>query len=73
VPLIGCKSHQLNLARRKLIENERANMEVVDKVDDLMISLKTLKGSSILRKKTKLRPEKRNVTRWSSEKVHAHF
>ena len=63
VPLVGCASHRLNLSRSNYYDGHKVTVE---QVDLLMSKLKTLKNSSKLRKKTKYRPTKRNVTRWSS-------
>ena len=57
VPLVGCNSHRLNLARQ---ENYRDPVRavIIEKVDNLMKSVRTLKNSSKLRKQTQLQPEK---------------
>jgi len=79
VPLIGCYSHKLNLAVSGVVgKEEKKNKEgdiiqaasstraAVEKLDKLMGSLKTLKNSALLRPLTKLRPERKNATRWYS-------
>ena len=63
VPLLGCNSHRLNLAMNALYATSKSH---IDKVNDVMIDLRSLKNASKLRKKTTLHPERRNVTRWSS-------
>jgi hypothetical protein len=63
IPLIGCASHRLNLALKKYLESYEP---LLGKVDKLMSALSTKKIGGLLRKKTDLRPVKRNVTRWSS-------
>lgn len=63
VPLLGCNSHRLNLAMKaSYSENEG----LINKINDLMIELRTLKNASKLRKKTNICPERKNVTRWHS-------
>jgi hypothetical protein len=79
IPLIGCYSHKLNLAVAGIVGREekrnRAGLiiqeadgsrPVVNKLDQLMGSLKTLKNAARLRPLTKLRPERKNATRWYS-------
>jgi hypothetical protein len=79
VPMKGCESHRLNLAvtemlgpeekrsRAGLITQHASPMQVIiQKLDRCMGALKSLKNSSILRTKTKLKAERRNKTRWSS-------
>ena len=63
VPLIGCYSHTLNLAVRKYLE---PNEPLLEKNNKLMIKLSGLKHAAELRKKTNLRPVRRQQTRWSS-------
>ena len=65
VPYIGCASHRLNLAVKKWTESVHY-ASLIEQVQNLMISLKTAKNLSILRKHTRIKPEIRNVTRWSS-------
>ena len=62
VPLVGCRSHRLNLAIEAYIKQHLGNeCEMVSK---LMTKLSTLKESGRLRLTTSLRPVKRNITRW---------
>ena len=46
IPMIGCASHRFNLAM-KLIFNR--NELILDKVNNLMVKLKTLKNLGVLR------------------------
>lgn len=62
-PLVGCRSHRLNLAVESFIEAE-LHQEVED-VGSLMSKLKTLKGSGRLKRLTGLKPRTRNKTRWT--------
>ena len=62
VPLVGCASHRLNLARKEMFDND----PVVAKVDKCFTAMRTLKNASKLRKKTHLRANRRNTTRWGS-------
>lgn len=64
VPLLGCRSHRLNLAVEAYMHNNlKEQVEVVSK---LMSKLSNLKNSGRLRLLTSLRPKNRNVTRWTS-------
>jgi hypothetical protein len=65
VPLVGCASHRLNLARQDFYSSP-VNAPAIAKVDQLMTKLRTLKNSSKLRKLTALRAENQNSTRWTS-------
>ena len=65
VPLVGCASHRINLAREAFYSSDQ-NAPVIEKVDQLMTKLRTLKNASKLRKLTNLRPENQNSTRWTS-------
>ena len=62
MPLLGCRSHRLNLAVEayfdKYLETE------IDLVSNLMSKLSTLKEADRLRLTTCLRPVKRNKTLW---------
>ena len=60
LPMIGCNSHRLNLALKKLMEPHEG---LLQKVQNLMKKLLSLKKSAVLRKKTELRPVLRNDTR----------
>ena len=63
VPLLGCRSHRLNLAVEQYLKKFlAAESELVGK---LMSKLATLKLSGRLRLMTSLRPVKRNETRWT--------
>ena len=68
IPLVGCASHRLNLAVQ-LIYSERVNplyFRLVQKVQALMIDLRTLKNKVKLAVHTSLSPELKNDTRWGS-------
>ena len=65
VPLVGCSSHRLNLAREMFYQTS-LNAHVIGKVDQLMTKLRTLKNSAKLRKFTQYRAQNQNVTRWTS-------
>ncbi len=68
VPLVGCASHRLNLAVQ-LIYSQSENLKyflLVEKVQSLMVDLKTLKNKVKLSVCTSLCPELRNDTRWGS-------
>ena len=62
-PFIGCASHRFNLAVKKVLAPKE---ELFVKIQTLMKALLQLKKSAILKRKTKIRPVLRNVTRWSS-------
>jgi hypothetical protein len=63
IPLVGCASHNLNLA----VKNHLKSMEpILKKLDWLMSKLSTLKQSAKLRRRTSLLPVKRNVNWYSS-------
>lgn len=79
VPLLGCKNHRLHLAVQAFIGPEEKknslgelitavsqDRALVNKVDQLMGQLKTLKNASLLRSKTQLCAERKNATRWWS-------
>ena len=63
VPLVGCASHRLNLAVKKIYED---NIELIEKVDEIMANLNNLKNRIILGEQTALHPKTANLTRWSS-------
>ena len=63
VPLIGCASHKLNLDVQDFY---RSHERVLDKINGLMKTLRTLKQAGKLRRSTDLSPIIRNVTRWTS-------
>jgi len=63
VPLIGCGSHRLNLAVKRVLEPFEP---ILKKIHELMGKLSTIKQAAKLRRATALQPIKRNVTRWSS-------
>lgn len=63
IPLLGCRSHRLNLAvEAYLAQNLSTEVELVGR---LMSKLSTMKEAGRLRLSTHLRPVKRNVTRWT--------
>ena len=63
VSLVGCGSHQLNLAVKRFLE---PNEPILKKINDLMTKLSSIKQAAKLRCSTNLQPIKLNVTRWSS-------
>lgn len=63
VPLVGCGSHRLNLAVKRVLEPFEP---ILKKIHELMGKLSTIKQAAKLRRATTLQPIKRNVTRWSS-------
>jgi len=63
VNFIGCASHRFNLACKKYLELYGESLE---KINQLMGTLRNIKKAGKLCKRTKLEPFKRNVTRWSS-------
>lgn len=68
IPLVGCASHRLNLAVQ-LIYSVQVNpvySQMVDKVQALMIDLRSLKNKVKLAVHTSLSPQLRNDTRWGS-------
>lgn len=65
VPFVGCYSHRLNLAVQKYLKND-SYLSLLGIVNELMTALRTSKNISRLAAKTRLKPELRNVTRWSS-------
>jgi hypothetical protein len=66
IPLVGCASHKLNLAVQSIYGPGTKYERIVRSIDELMSELRTLKNSARLAMKTKLVPERRNVTRWGS-------
>lgn len=62
VPLLGCRSHRLNLAVEAYLDIFLSSE--LDTVSKLMSKLSTLKEAGRLRLATSLRPVRRNVTRW---------
>lgn len=75
IPLIGCHSHLLNLAVKRIFfgngdnenEHENENMKMlIQKVVELVKTLKTTKGAAFLRQYTDLKAIKKNETRWTS-------
>lgn len=72
VPLIECASQPLNLALCNKISTEE---ELVHKIHQLMVKLRTLLLSAKLRVLTTIRPNNRSITRWSStyEMVQMHI
>ena len=62
VPLLGCRSHRLNLAVEAYLKNFLSRE--IDAVSRLMSKLSTLKEAGKLRLSTSLRPVRRNATRW---------
>jgi hypothetical protein len=70
VPIVGCASHRLNKAAQEYYSFDPELVIIIDKVNNLMVNLRTLKNASILRtiKQTNgVLAKTRNATRWSSE------
>jgi hypothetical protein len=63
IPLIGCASHRLNLAVQEYLHNSET---LLNKIDQLMRKLQTIKFAARLREETHLSAIRRNLTRWSS-------
>ena len=63
ITLVGCASHRLNLAVNDLLSKGEI---LLNNINRLMIKLRGLCLSALLRKVTPLRPKLRNATRWSS-------
>ena len=61
--MIGCYSHRLNLAVKKLLSSTEHSLS---KVNNLINNLCILKQSAISRERTDLRPVIRSHTRWST-------
>lgn len=72
VPFIGCVSHRFNLAMQTFLSNSAS---ILQKVEDVMSKLRTIKKAALLRRFTLLCPVLRNVTRWSStfEMISRYF
>ena len=62
-PLIGCASHRFNLAVSLFLKE---HTEIIAKISDIMIKLRTSKYRGKLRQKTDLGPVLKNETHWSS-------
>ena len=63
IPMIGCASHRLNLAIKKILASYSVEVDMIQK---LMVRLPSLTLSTKLRTKTDLRPVLKNETRWAS-------
>ncbi|KAL0248210.1 hypothetical protein GEMRC1_003446 [Eukaryota sp. GEM-RC1] len=63
VPMIGCYSHRLALEIKLFLEPFKPLLE---KIDALFTTMRTVKCAMILKHLTSLKPVKRNTTRWSS-------
>jgi hypothetical protein len=61
-PFVGCASHRLNLAANLFL---KPYQKLLDKIEALMVRLRTLKKAAILREKTSLKPKLLCATRWS--------
>lgn len=72
VPMIGCASHRLNWAAQKMMG---PYSDLLNKVQQLMGKLNTIKNRHYLRESDALMPVFRNATRWSSTfaMVHRYF
>jgi hypothetical protein len=62
--MVGCASHRLNLAVKTFIGCKYA--DVVARVHDIMVALKTLNNGVRLGRRTHYKPRLYNATRWSS-------
>ena len=62
-PMIGCASHRFSIAVSDYVADK---LDIINKVQALMIKLRTLKFSAKLRQHTHLKPVIYCVTRWSS-------
>lgn len=67
VPHIGCKNHKLNLEINRMINLDRKLEDSLEKLQRLMVSLKTMKNSAALDAYTHLRPSLYVKTRWSGK------
>jgi hypothetical protein len=63
VEMIGCASHRLNLACKKVLKSQKVT---IDKIHNLMTGFSSLKCAGKLRTLTKLKPIRQNTTRWTS-------
>jgi hypothetical protein len=61
-PFVGCASHRLHLGVTDFL---RPYEELLDKIENLMLRLRSLKQSTVLRELSNLRPVLRCSTRWS--------
>src|ERR1051325_3909625 len=68
VGFINCMSHLLNLARVECFDEDPVNSVALKKVEGFMTATRTLKNRSKLRKRIKVKPCKRNVSRWESNR-----
>ncbi len=63
VPLIGCIFHRFNLAVEKYLH---PHTNIINKINNLMCKLKTIKNSAAFKELTNFKPIQKNDTRWSS-------
>jgi len=63
IPLIGCASHRFQLAVKTFYSESE---KLLDKIDKLMVKLRTVKHRGQLRAHTDVAPQRRNATRWTS-------
>jgi hypothetical protein len=66
-PHIGCKSHKLNLEVNAMLRIDNRLKTMLDSLQGLMLSLKTLKNSAVLDAYTQLRPTLFGKTRWNGK------
>jgi hypothetical protein len=66
-PHIGCKNHKLNLEVNAMFKEDNELQELLEKLQKLMVSLKTLKNSAVLDAYTHLRPTLYVKTRWTGK------
>lgn len=64
---IGCHSHRLNLAVNDYIKENNLRDNVIQKVNEIMTTLKSAKLRGRLSQMTEMAPITHNVTRWSSK------
>lgn len=62
-PMIGCASHRFNLAVQDILLEDQ---DIIEKVNAVMLKLKTLTLAAKLFKLSGLRAKTKNTTRWSS-------
>jgi len=67
IPLIGCASHKFALAVNAWIAAQPGLDAALDKVNKVMVKLRTIKNAAALRLATQLCAVPANKTRWSSK------
>jgi hypothetical protein len=66
-PHIGCKNHKLNLDVMSMLKNDLQLNDILERLQGLMLSLKTMKNSAVLEAYTHLCPSLCVKTRWSGK------